>query len=278
MIDATTHSSVSELGMRYHFFISYSGRDKEYVERITTPLQRHGLRVYFDRDSGIEDKAPRWENETRGKPFPGPTSNISNILWQELSLSLILLSIETKNYWRSKWGAQEFMFFFNQRRPIMVWHPEGDFWKTKHYFPLFYCFNKESFNALTGEKEYPFIIQHFPEGLDEAEKAAARANLFLELIEFVQWNGEEITCNNVEKYAMIHSNLKIRISELKDTILHKFNRSLNITRMPIPNLMPSKRTKRYKPWVVREKEHLERILNDEKYRDEVFRDLDRDTS
>jgi len=247
---------------RHHFFVSYSGADYKDAEAITAILQQHGLRVFMDRDEGRFDQAPREVGDPRGTPIPGGRANIGQVLWKELVHSLALVLIATDRSYRSSWVAQEFRVFHCQHRPIIVWHPDGDFWQSPAFLDQEYAFDRVEYQAAAGDAEVAWILQHIPEPRDQLKQVAQRLLLWLDLMEFAEWHGAALTCDGVENQAQARNACLGRYRELQEQHLGRYGSELATSRQPHQQTdgMPVRRRGKHRPFLLKAIELLEQRL------------------
>jgi hypothetical protein len=261
-IPSDSTSLSASLMRRHHFFVSYSGVEYENAQAITEVLQQHGLRVFMDRDAGRFDRAPRRAGDPRGTPIPGSSDIIGQALWEELVHSLGLLLIATRRSYCSSWVAQEFRLFNCQRKPIFVWHPDGDFWQSPPYVEGEYAFDRTEYQAVAGDVEVPWILQHIPETRQELGQVARRLLLWLDLMEFAEWHGAGLSCDSIESQAQERNACLLKYRELQEEHVRRYGMELSITRKPNQHTdgMPARRGGKHRPFLLKAIELLEKRI------------------
>lgn len=263
---------LGSFGLRFHYFISYSSKDAtEFALAITRNLQIEGLRVYLDRDKGELDKAPRAENDWRGKRIPGKKKEVGESIWEELSLSWALLVVATEEYCRSEWCARELRTFAAHGRPIVIWCPQGR--NPCSELPGVVLAPEHS-RLINDSADFPFVVKRLHGGLPEISSLATRLHRLVHQWEFAEFVGAPTTRESLLSFKpMVEEHIDSERALLAQ-ILVRFSRSLELSRTPAGDLMPARRHLKHLPLLARNLKHLERILTDEGYRHEVFSLMD----
>jgi hypothetical protein len=255
----------------HHFFISYASQNSNDAQKLSDCLQQIGLRVFLDRDRRRWHKAGVRPDDPRGEPISGPDEEIGRILAEDLSGSESLLVIATAASYQSAWVAREFQHFFEQQRPIIVWHPDGDFWNDRAHDPRVHPLSRRLFRAMTGDEEIPWILQHLPEGRNDVLLATQRIALWQELLGFACWHGFPLTCNGVEAHRVDRVRTILIIMALREEIRQKYAKSVCLFRDPSPSYAASRRQAgRHKPWRVREVDQMQQVLENAAFRKRIF--------
>lgn len=264
----------SPAGDTYHGFISYCSRNLELVRDLVYALQKKGLRIWWDRDTGEHDLAWRAPDDERGKPLGTSEQDIRDKLEKFLSTSTLVIVVATKAARSSSWVQIEFAHAFDRGSPLIIWHADGDFYDVsagdippKRLTPL-------QRTAFAGEQTFENILSHISNDRRSVRAVADAIHEFMSLAEFIEWRGDSIGNAAVDRHEVEHDRLWRENKEMREEIWRKFGRALEITRTPHGQVMPNRRVTRATPWIVRTHRHLKRILEDEEYRHKVFQALD----
>ena len=259
----------------HHFFISYSSVNSDDALVLCNFLQATGLRAFVDRDTRDWDAANPRKDDPRGKPIPGTDHDIGKTLSVDLRASETLLVIATDASYESEWVAREFEFFFTEERPIIVWHPDGDFWKRREHRAESHPLSRELFRAMTGDDEVPWVLQHIPEERTPLISVVRRVLFWHDLIEFASWHGSPHNCDGVEQHRLERMKVLADIIKCREAIYTEYGRTVVFFRQPHPyaDAAPRRRKGRHKPFRIRELESMRRVLDDQQFREEIFATL-----
>ncbi len=255
----------------HHFFISYASQNSNDAQKLNDCLQQNGLRVFLDRDRRRWHKAGDRPNDPRGEPISGSDEEIGRILAEDLSGSESLLVIATAESYESTWVACEFQHFFDQKCPIIVWHPDGDFRNDRSHDPSVHPLSRRLFRAMIGDDEIPWVLQHLPEDRNDVLLATQRIVLWQDLIEYACWHGSPLTCDGVEAHRVDRVRTILSIIALREEIRQKYAKLVYLFRNPSPTCAaPRRQAGRHKPWRIREHNQMQQVLDNAVFRKRTF--------
>jgi hypothetical protein len=240
----------------FHVFVSYRGKDHEAARALTICLQRRGLRAWWDMDPGEHDRAPRIGGDVRGQPIPGGDDAVESELGSAIAGSMVTAVITSVHTRGSLWVRREIDIARALQRPLFFWHLiETD---TREHAPS--AESVEFMRELHDESGLN-VIGHLAGPLSGVQRVCDEVNVLVELSELVSHGGASVTADSLQRTWPQYESLRTKAASLEATIEERFGRRIEAGRTPIAHAFRLKR-----PFAVRRVRHLERILEDERFR------------
>lgn len=103
---------------RFHVFVSYEANNSQSAIALTHGLQRVGLRIWLDRDTGEHARDPRSPGDTRGKPIAASALTVRDVLQEAIGLSILLVVITSEQTLASAWVRTEIQIARGMQMPL----------------------------------------------------------------------------------------------------------------------------------------------------------------
>ena len=282
---------------RFHVFVAHQRLDSESAIRLTHALQKPGIRIWLDIDSGAHDKALsfRARNDLRGQSFPASASDVTRILEQAIDFAVIVAVVTSQNTLQSIWVQEEIKIACRAGTPLFFWHvaapvdeqvisvrgngspaePQASADAFVEAVADKYVTDRLASNAssvfmetLGGHAELN-IVGHKITALDEVDAVASQINTLVEMSELVLHKRQPVTVESLEQVWHEYSALKDEAVTLQKAIQEKYGRLIGAGRVPA---FPEFNFER--PFVVSRVKHLQRILKDRLFAVSQIRKLD----
>jgi hypothetical protein len=109
----------------FHFFVSYQSSDLSASTSLTYSLQKFGLRVWLDKDTGIHTQDFRSPDDFRGKRLAEDPTDIRSSLEVVIGQSMIVIVLTSAQTLKSAWVRTEMRIARNLKIPIFFVHLSG---------------------------------------------------------------------------------------------------------------------------------------------------------
>jgi hypothetical protein len=273
-----------------HTFVSYNHHDYNAAVALTHHLQELGLRAWLDRDSGEHDQAPRSSPDIRGTKINGDDEYIESLLGAAIIQSIITTVITSPHTLQSSWVRKEIEIACRLQKPLFFWHvvepeevnllsmrttgtphPDGSWYKLlktmkEHYKKrnLASSASIEFIKGFAARRELN-TIGHKITTVSEVLSVCNELNTIIELGELILHNSEVINADSCQKFWPEYNKLCEEAEKLEQAIFDRFGKRVTARRTPVAHAFRLKR-----PHVISRIRHLERLLNDQNFREKEF--------